>query len=106
MTEIPPKTSPHASLRPIVEKLLAELTSGAGDKDKRRQVEEWLRNLSDKFPEFQVPAGLREYYLAEAGRLQSDFERASDLTERLALARSIEGFLDKAAEIDRKQADK
>jgi hypothetical protein len=106
MSENAESPRPHESLRPVVQKLLGELTAGAGDKDKRRQVEEWLRNLADKFPDFQIPAGLRQYYVAEAARLRADFEKATDLTERLALARSIEGFLDKAAEIDRKQNDK
>ena len=97
---------PHESLRPVIQKLLGELTGGAGDKDKRRQVEEWLRNLAEKFPEFEVHGGLREYYVAEAARLRIDFEKAADLSERLAYARAIESFLDKAAEVDRRMAEK
>jgi hypothetical protein len=96
----------HESLRPVVRRMLEDLIAGAGDKDKRRQVEEWLRNLSDKFPAFDIQGGLREYYLAEAERLIAEFERASDLTEKLGFARSIESFLDKAAEVDRRLTDK
>jgi hypothetical protein len=98
--------SSHQDLRPVIQTLLEELQKGAGDKDKRRQVEEWLRNLADKFPEFEISAGLRQYYLAEAGRLRADFEASSDLTERLNIARLIEGFLDKAADIERRLAEK
>ena len=86
----------------VVTNLLSELKSGAGDKDRRRQVEEWMRTLAEKYPEFQVENGLRDYYLAEATRLRSDFDKSSDLTEKLGLGRSIESFLDRAAEYDRR----
>ena len=86
----------------VVMNLLSELKSGAGDKDRRRQVEEWMRTLAEKYPEFQVELGLRDYYLAEATRLRADFDKSSDLTEKLGLGRSIESFLDRAAEYDRR----
>ena len=86
----------------VVSKLLDDLKSGAGDKDRRRQVEEWMRTLAEKYPEFKIETGLRDYYLAEAARLRADFDKASDLTEKLALGRSIESFLDRAAEYDRR----
>ena len=86
----------------VVTNLLSELKSGAGDKDRRRQVEEWMRTLAEKYPEFQVEVGLRDYYLAEATRLRADFDKANDLTEKLGLGRSIESFLDRAAEYDRR----
>jgi hypothetical protein len=86
----------------VVSNLLAELKSGAGDKDRRRQVEEWMRTLAEKYPEFKVEVGLRDYYLAEATRLRADFDKSSDLTEKLGLGRSIESFLDRAAEYDRR----
>jgi hypothetical protein len=86
----------------VVTNLLSELKSGAGDKDRRRQVEEWMRTLAEKYPEFQVEVGLRDYYLAEATRLRADFDKSSDLTEKLGLGRSIESFLDRAAEYDRR----
>ena len=79
----------------VMDRLLADLKSGAGDKDKRRQVEEWMRSLAEKYPEFPIEAGLRDYYLAEAERLRGDFDKAVDLTEKLTLARSIESFLDR-----------
>jgi hypothetical protein len=86
----------------VVSKLLDDLKSGAGDKDRRRQVEEWMRTLAEKYPEFKIETGLRDYYLAEASRLRADFDKSSDLTEKLALGRSIESFLDRAAEYDRR----
>ena len=86
----------------VVSNLLSELKSGAGDKDRRRQVEEWMRTLAEKYPEFKVEVGLRDYYLAEATRLRADFDKSSDLTEKLGLGRSIESFLDRAAEYDRR----
>jgi hypothetical protein len=82
------------------------LKSGAGDKDRRRQVEEWMRTLAEKYPEFQIETGLRDYYLAEAERLRLDFEKATELTEKLALGRSIEGFLDRAADYAKRIAEK
>ena len=90
----------------VVTKLLEELKSGAGDKDRRRQVEEWMRTLAEKYPEFEVEKGLRDYYLAEAERLRAEFDKAADLTEKLGLGRHIESFLDRAAEYDRRVAEK
>src|SRR5215208_8047241 len=82
----------------VVTTLLSDLKSGGGDKDRRRQVEEWMRTLAEKYPEFKIELGLRDYYFAEAERLRADFDKSSDLTEKLALGRSIESFLDRAAE--------
>ena len=90
----------------VVKTLLEDLKGGTGDKDRRRQVEEWMRTLAEKYPEFQIEAGLRDYYLAEAGRLRGDFDKAADLTEKLNLGRSIESFLDRAGEYDRRLADR
>lgn len=90
----------------VVSTLLNELKSGSGDKDRRRQVEEWMRTLAEKYPEFRIEAGLRDYYLAEAQRLRADFDKSSDLTERLGLGRSIESFLDRASEYDRRISDR
>ena len=90
----------------VVSTLLSELKSGSGDKDRRRQVEEWMRTLAEKYPEFHIEAGLRDYYLAEAQRLRAEFDKSSDLTERLGLGRSIESFLDRAAEYDRRISDR
>jgi hypothetical protein len=107
MTEQPTTPPPiqekrMAILSGVVEKLLDDLKSGSGDKDRRRQVEEWMRTLAEKYPEFKVETGLRDYYLAEAERLRGDFDKAADLTEKLSLGRSIESFLDRAAEYDRR----
>lgn len=90
----------------VVTTLLADLKSGSGDKDRRRQVEEWMRTLAEKYPEFKIELGLRDYYLAEAQRLRSDFEKAADLTEKLTLGRSIESFLERAADYDRRIREK
>jgi hypothetical protein len=90
----------------IVNRLLADLKGGAGDKDRRRQVEEWMRTLAEKYPEFGIETGLRDYYLAEAERLRADFDKASDLTEKLSLGRSVESFLDRAAEYERRIRDR
>ena len=90
----------------VVSTLLSELKGGSGDKDRRRQVEEWMRTLAEKYPEFRIEAGLRDYYLAEAQRLRAEFDKSSDLTERLGLGRSIESFLDRAAEYDRRITDR
>src|SRR3954451_5058162 len=90
----------------VVKTLLDDLRSGAGDRDRRRQVEEWMRTLAEKYPEFHIETGLRDYYLAEAERLRADFEKASELTEKLALGRSIEGFLDRAADYAKRIAEK
>jgi len=90
----------------VVSRLLDDLKSGVGDKDRRRQVEEWMRTLAEKYPEFRIEIGLRDYYLAEAGRLRKDFDQSSDLTEKLSLGRNIESFLDRAAEYDRRITDR
>ncbi|HEY3054713.1 MAG TPA: hypothetical protein VGK31_02150 [Thermoanaerobaculia bacterium] len=90
----------------VVRTLLDDLKSGNGDKDRRRQVEEWMRTLAEKYPEFKIEVGLRDYYLAEAERLRADFDKASELTEKLMLGRNIESFLDRAAEYDRRMADR
>ena len=90
----------------VVTTLLSDLKSGTGDKDRRRQVEEWMRTLAEKYPEFKIETGLRDYYLAEAERLRADFDKSSELTEKLALGRSIESFLDRAAEYDRRIAER
>jgi hypothetical protein len=90
----------------VVTTLLEDLKTGTGDKDRRRQVEEWMRTLAEKYPEFKIEAGLRDYYLAEAERLSADFAKSSDLTEKLGLGRSIESFLDRAAEYDRRITDR
>jgi len=90
----------------VVEKLVADLTAGAGDKDKRRQVEEWLRMLAEKYPEFRIEAGLRDYYYAEAERLRGDFDKSTDLSEKLALGRNVESFLDRAADYERRAAER
>lgn len=89
----------------VVVTLLEDLKSGLGDKDRRRQVEEWMRTLAEKYPEFKIEVGLRDYYLAEAERLRLDFEKSGELAEKLALGRSIESFLDRAAEYDRRITD-
>jgi hypothetical protein len=96
----------HSILAGIVETLLSDLKSGSGDKDRRRQVEEWMRTLAEKYPEFKIEIGLRDYYLAEAGRLRADFDKSSDLTEKLSLGRSVESFLDRAAEYERRIRDR
>jgi len=90
----------------VVTTLLSEIRNGTGDKDRRRQVEEWMRILAEKYPEFRIEAGLRDYYLAEAQRLSADFEKSQELAEKLALGRSIESFLDRAADYDRRVADR
>src|SRR5689334_5383919 len=61
----------------VVSTLLADLKAGTGDKDRRRQIEEWMRTLAEKYPEFKIEVGLRDYYLAEAERLKADFEKSS-----------------------------
>jgi hypothetical protein len=93
-------------LSTVVTTLIDDLKKGTGDKDRRRQVEEWMRTLAEKYPEFKIEVGLRDYYLAEAERLRDDFARAADLTEKLSLGRSIESFLDRAAEYDRRITDR
>jgi hypothetical protein len=90
----------------VVAALLNDLKSGVGDKDRRRQAEEWMRTLAEKYPEFRIETGLRDYYLAEAQRLRADFDKSSDLAEKLALGRSIESFLDRAADYERRIREK
>ena len=90
----------------VVQTLLNDLKSGTGDKDRRRQVEEWMRTLAEKYPEFHIETGLRDYYLAEAQRLRAEFDKATELNEKLDLGRSIEAFLDRAADYDRRIAEK
>jgi hypothetical protein len=90
----------------VVTTLLDDLKSGSGDKDRRRQVEEWMRTLAEKYPDFRIEAGLRDYYLAEAERLSDDFQKSAELAEKLALGRSIESFLDRAAEYDRRISER
>ena len=90
----------------IVTALVDDLKKGIGDKDRRRQVEEWLRTLSEKYPEFHIEVGLRDYYVAEAERLRADFDKAAELSEKLSLGRSVESFLDRAAEYDRRISEK
>lgn len=106
MAEEPLKDQRTQILSGVVATLLNDLKSGAGDKDRRRQVEEWMRTLAEKYPEFHIESGLRDYYLAEAERLRADFEKATELTEKLALGRSIEGFLDRAADYAKRIAEK
>ena len=102
----PPAPKPRDTrldlLRGVVDDLVTQLKGGSGDRDRRRQVEEWLRTLADKYPEFGIETGLRDYYVAEATRLRQDFDDASELAEKLALGRQVEGFLDRAAEYDRR----
>jgi hypothetical protein len=86
----------------VVETLLRDLRAGNGDRDRRRQVEEWMRTLAEKYPEFKIEVGLRDYYLAEADRLRGEFDKASDLTEKLSLGRNIEAFLDRAADYEKR----
>src|SRR5947199_2623849 len=90
----------------VVKTLLDDLKNGSGDKDRRRQVEEWMRTLAEKYPEFKIEVGLRDYYFAEAQRLRGDFEKATDIAEKLGLGRAIESFLDRAAEYDRRVSEK
>lgn len=93
-------------LSAVVTTLLTDLKDGNGDKDRRRQVEEWMRGLAEKYPEFKIETGLRDYYLAEAARLRGDFDKATDMAEKLTLGRNIESFLDRAADYDRRVAER
>jgi hypothetical protein len=96
----------HQILSDVVKTLLDDLKGGNGDKDRRRQVEEWMRTLAEKYPEFKIEVGLRDYYLAEAERLRGDFDKATELSEKLVLGRNIESFLDRASEYDRRITDR
>jgi len=102
MSEQPVPSRKTEILSGVVQSLLTDLRNGTGDRDRRRQVEEWMRTLAEKYPEFSIETGLRDYYLAEAERLRADFEKSSEISERLALARSIESFLDRASEYERR----
>jgi hypothetical protein len=106
MADEPVQQQKQQILAGVVKTLLDDLKSGNGDKDRRRQVEEWMRTLAEKYPEFSIETGLRDYYLAEAQRLRNDFDKAAELTEKLALGRNIESFLDRAAEYERRIADR
>src|SRR5437868_13637416 len=102
MTEDPLQKPRQQILAGVVTSLLSDLKDGNGDKDRRRQVEEWMRTLAEKYPEFKIEVGLRDYYLAEAERLRGEFDKTADLTEKLSLGRNIESFLDRAAEYERR----
>ena len=106
MTEQPIDGQRQDLLRGIVDSLLGDLKSGVGDKDRRRQVEEWLRALAEKYPEFAIESGLRDYYLAEAERLRAEFDKSTELAEKLSLGRNVESFLDRAADYARRVADR
>ena len=106
MSEAPVSDHKQEVLSGVVAALLEDLKNGSGDKDRRRQVEEWLRGLAEKYPEFKIESGLRDYYLAEAQRLRAEFDKSADIAEKLGLARSIEGFLDRAAEYERRVAER
>jgi hypothetical protein len=100
------KDSRQQILSGVVDTLLRDLRQGTGDRDRRRQVEEWMRTLAEKYPEFKIEVGLRDYYLAEADRLRGEFNKTEDLTEKLSLGRHIESFLDRAAEYDRRMTER
>src|SRR3954452_8048964 len=106
MSELPVSDQKQTILSGVVATLINDLKSGNGDKDRRRQVEEWLRGLAEKYPEVKIESGLRDYYLAEAQRLRGEFEKAAELADKLGLARSIEGFLDRAADYERRVAER
>src|SRR3954451_8506907 len=93
-------------LRGVVASLLSDLKNGSGDKDRRRQVEEWMRTLAEKYPEFGIESGLRDYYLAEAERLRGEFDKSTDMAEKLSLGRNVESFLDRASDYARRAADR
>ena len=106
MADEPVQHQKQQILAGVVKTLLDDLKSGNGDKDRRRQVEEWMRTLAEKYPEFSIEVGLRDYYLAEAQRLRNDFDKTAELSEKLSLGRNIESFLDRAAEYERRIADR
>ena len=106
ITEDSVRQQRQGTLSTVVKTLLDDLRVGAGDKDRRRQVEEWLRTLAEKYPDFRIEAGLRDYYLAESDRLRVEFEKSGELAEKLQLGRSIESFLDRAAEYDRRSRER
>lgn len=98
-----PLSAELEGLKGVVDVLLDELRRGSGDRDKRRQVEEWMKALADKYPEFGIESGLRAYYLAEANRLREEFGRADDLGDKLTIGRTVETYLDKATELGRRE---
>src|SRR5207248_8472243 len=106
MAAEPIKDQRQQILSGVVDTLLSDLKKGDGDRDRRRQVEEWMRTLAEKYPEFKIEVGLRDYYLAEAERLRGDFDKSNELTEKLSLGRAIESFLDRAADYDRRVGEK
>src|SRR5437588_4818477 len=106
MSVLPVTDQKSQILSGVVQTLLDDLRSGAGDRDRRRQVEEWMRTLAEKYPEFHIEVGLRDYYLAEAERLRGGFQKSTGMAEKLALARSIESFLDRATEYDRRASER
>jgi hypothetical protein len=100
-TQDTPSPNPDL-LKRVIGDLLESIERGDGDADKRRQVEEWLRVLAEKYPEFRIEVGLRDYYLAEAKRLTETFAKTADLTEKLNIGRSVESYLERAAEYGRR----
>lgn len=106
MSDDPVKQQKQQTLASIVTSLLEDLKAGTGDKDRRRQVEEWLRTLAEKYPEFSIELGLRDYYLAESERLRTEFIQATELADKLSIARSVESFLDRATEYDRRAKER
>src|SRR3954462_1222508 len=90
----------------VVKTLLDDLKTGAGDKARRRQVEEGMRTLAEKYPEFQIETGLRDYYRAEADRVRLGCEKATEPNEKLALGRWIEGCRGRAADYARRIGQK
>jgi hypothetical protein len=106
MSDDPVKQQKQQTLSSIVTTLLEDLKKGTGDKDRRRQVEEWLRTLAEKYPEFNIEIGLRDYYLAESERLRTEFTQATELADKLTIGRSVESFLDRATEYDRRAKER
>jgi hypothetical protein len=106
MSDDPVKQQKQQTLSSIVTTLLEDLKKGTGDKDRRRQVEEWLRTLAEKYPEFNIEIGLRDYYLAESERLRAEFTQATELSDKLTIGRSVESFLDRATEYDRRAKER
>src|SRR5881397_1948355 len=98
MSQAPVGEQKQEVLGGVVTSLLEDLKNGSGDKDRRRQVEEWLRGLAEKYPEFKIESGLRDYYLAEAQRLRGEFDKSTDMAEKLSLGRNVESFLDRATD--------
>src|SRR4029079_17086317 len=106
MSESPVTDQKSQILSGVVKTLLDDLKSGAGDRDRRRPVEESMRALAEKSPESHIETGLRDYYLAESERLRAEFAKAAEMGEKLSLARSIESFLDRATEYDRRASER